>query len=77
MYFMSTVCGHPQGEWGVRPMWTHVDRGRGVKKRDFFVDVINGWPLMVFFGVAQMIESQRDSVVYTQDRCLTFNIGLI
>jgi len=25
-------------------MWTHVDRGEG-QKRDFFVDVINGWPL--------------------------------
>ena len=24
-------------------MWTHVDRGGG---RDFFVDVINGWPLI-------------------------------
>src|SRR6218665_3913568 len=30
---------------GVRPMWTHVDRGEGDQKRDFFVDVINGWPL--------------------------------
>jgi len=28
---MSTVCGRPQGGGGVRPMWTHVDRGRGVK----------------------------------------------
>ena len=27
-------------------MWTHVDRGRGGKKRDFSVDVINGWPLI-------------------------------
>ena len=26
-------------------MWTHVDRGSGGQKRDFFVDVINGWPL--------------------------------
>ena len=25
-------------------MWTHVDRGG--QKRDFFVDVINGWPPM-------------------------------
>src|SRR6218665_921699 len=27
-------------------MWTHVDRGEGegLTKRDFFVDVINGWP---------------------------------
>src|SRR6218665_234065 len=25
---MSTVCGRPQGGRGVRPMWTHVDRGR-------------------------------------------------
>jgi len=26
---MSTACGRPQG--GVRPMWAHVDRGRGSK----------------------------------------------
>ena len=38
---MSTAFGCPQG--GVRPMWTHVDRGES--KPDFFVDVINGWPL--------------------------------
>ena len=23
----------------------HVDRGEGGQKRDFFVDIINGWPL--------------------------------
>ena len=40
MYFMSTACGHPQGEGGP----AHVDRGWG-QKPDFFVDVINGWPL--------------------------------
>ena len=28
------------------PMWTHVDKGRGGQKPDFFVDVINGWPLI-------------------------------
>ena len=42
---MSTVCGRPQGEEGVRAMWTYVDREEGGQKRDFFVDVINGWPL--------------------------------
>src|SRR6218665_751502 len=31
VYFMSTVCGRPQGGRGIRPMWTHVDRERGVK----------------------------------------------
>ena len=41
MYFMLTTCGRPQGG-GVRPMWTHVDRGEGGQKPDFFVDVING-----------------------------------
>ena len=25
----------------------HVDRGEGGQKRDIFVDVINGWPLMM------------------------------
>ena len=39
MYFISTMCGRPQGEEGVRRMWT------GGQKRDFLVDVINGWPL--------------------------------
>ena len=24
MYFMSTMCGRPQGGGGLRPMWTHV-----------------------------------------------------
>ena len=42
MYFMLTACGRPQGGRGVRPMWTHVDRGEGGQKPDFFVDVING-----------------------------------
>jgi len=41
---MSTACGSPQGERGIRPMWTHVDRGEGVKNL-IFLDVINGWPL--------------------------------
>jgi len=38
---MSTVCGRPQGGGGSGPcgrMWT------GGQKRDFYVDVINGWP---------------------------------
>ena len=40
MYFMSTTCGRPKGGGGP----AHVDRGGG-SKSDFFVDVINGWPL--------------------------------
>ena len=39
MYFMSTVCGRPQGGLA---MWTG---GGGVKNVNF-VDVINGWPLI-------------------------------
>jgi len=39
------------GVRGVRPMWTHVDRGEGSQKTDFFVDVINGWPLGEICGV--------------------------
>src|SRR6218665_1299397 len=31
-------------ERGVRPMWTHVDRGEGVINLIPFVDLINGWP---------------------------------
>ena len=61
MYFMSTVCGRPQGGWGVRPcgrMWT----GGGGQKRDIFVDVINGWPLRtcicyVVYGLALIVLS--------------------
>jgi len=30
VYFMSTTCGRPQRE-GVRLMWTHLDRAKGVK----------------------------------------------
>src|SRR6218665_800234 len=32
---MSIACGRPQGGEGVRPMWTHVDRGEGVKNLIF------------------------------------------
>jgi len=39
---MSTVCGRPQGGRGFP---AHVDRGG--QKRDFFVDVINVWPLII------------------------------
>ena len=50
MYFMSTVCGRPQG--GAGP--AHVDacgQGEGSQKRDFFVDVINGWPLEIDYNL--------------------------
>ena len=46
MYFMSTVCGRPQGEgggWGPAQVGA-CGQGEGGQKRDFFVDVINGWP---------------------------------
>ena len=41
------VVFHVYGFWtstrgGVKLMWTHVDRGKGVKNFDFLVDVING-----------------------------------
>ena len=45
MYFMSTVCGRPQGVGAA-----HVDacgQGQGSKIR-FFVDIVNGWPLNGF-----------------------------
>src|SRR6218665_1880928 len=45
---MSTVCGRPQGGRGwfgpCGCMWAGGERGG--QKRDFFVDVINGWPLI-------------------------------
>src|SRR6218665_1206293 len=59
---MSTVCGRPQG--GFLPMWTHVDRGRGGQKRDFFVDVINGWPPM---SVAPLQANYYSEAFQTQD----------
>src|SRR6218665_498026 len=33
---MSTACGRPQGARGVRPIWTHVDRGEGWVKNLIF-----------------------------------------
>jgi len=40
---MLTTCGRPQGGGGP----VHVDAcGQGRSKPDFFVDVINGWPLI-------------------------------
>ena len=56
MYFMSTVCGRPQGGGGSGPccgrMWTG---GRGVKNVTFFWDVINGWPLMLVLDLCLML----------------------
>ena len=47
MYFMSTVCGRPQGGRGSGP----CGQGEGGdQKRDFFVDVINGWPPISIFS---------------------------
>ena len=51
MYFMSTECGRPQGGGGREGGPAHVDacgQGEGDQKRDFFVDVINGWPLRLY-----------------------------
>jgi len=55
---MSTVCGRPQGGEGGP---ANVDRGEG-QKRDFFVDVINGWSLMRLIVV--LIISLQDYTVY-------------
>ena len=47
---MLTACGRPQGGGGP----AHVDacgQGEGVNWRDFFVDVINGWPLSTVFDI--------------------------
>ena len=60
MYFMSTACGRPQGE-----VLAHVDEGEGGvgQKPDFFVDVINGWPLninilsVVYYSIAGILPS--------------------
>jgi len=39
------VCGRPQGEGGPAHVYACGQGGGGDQKRDFFVDVINGWPL--------------------------------
>ena len=44
---------HKGGRPGVRPMWTHMDRGRWGRKPDFFVDVINGWPIYIFSEISR------------------------
>jgi len=50
VYFTLTACGRPQGAEGSP---AHVDasgqRGGG-QKPDFFVDVINGWPLGTYLN---------------------------
>ena len=49
MYFMfhvDRVWTSTRGEGGP----AYVDREEGSQKRDFFVDVINGWPLIVVLG---------------------------
>jgi len=42
VFHVDCVWTSTRGGRGVRPMWTHVDRGS--QKPDFFVDVINAWP---------------------------------
>src|SRR6218665_3384996 len=54
---MSTVCGRPQGGSGP------CGEGGGGQKRNFFLDVINGWPLIQSLGVqnskaSKMFDSQ-------------------
>src|SRR6218665_3876918 len=46
MYFMSTVCGRPQGGGGGSGP---CGQGGGGQKRDFFVDVINGCKSWIVF----------------------------
>jgi len=45
-------------------MWTNVDRGEGVQKRDFFVDVINGWPLTG----QQSLHCERNNIVLQKEK---------
>ncbi len=61
MYFMSTACGRPQGGPA------HVDRGKGGQKSDFFVDVINGWPLCSITVQHEFIF--RDAVDLSHSHC--------
>ena len=64
MYFMSTVCGRPQGgEGGL----AHVDAcGQlGGQKRDSFVDVINGWPLIIDIIIVAHVDNNTYAQVST------------
>src|SRR6218665_1752825 len=57
---MSTACGRPQGGGGP----AHVDacgHGEGVSKTRFFVDVINGWPLIVIVNSRFLQRPQKRS----------------
>src|SRR6218665_3068633 len=45
--FSCKEVGRPQGGGGP----AHVDRGKGGQKPDYFVDVINGWPLPLLLQV--------------------------
>jgi len=51
------MCGRPQR--GVRPMWTEGGWGQ---KRDFFVDVINGWPLISLRFCIQSFDPPTKSI---------------
>ena len=42
-------------------MWT----GEGGQKRDFFVDVINGWPLIIIVIIIIVIISQQVQPVWS------------
>jgi len=42
---MSTACGRPQGEQSLQRVRLMQTGEGGGQKPDFFVDVINGWPL--------------------------------
>ena len=55
---MSTACGRPQGGSG------SCGQGEGNKKSDFFVDVINGWPLTL--RLTRAIETPMNSNKFTE-----------
>src|SRR6218665_1814794 len=58
---MSTAFGRPQGGRGSGP----CGQDEGGQKADFFVDVINGWPLnmaflpAVYFRTLQMLQQRH------------------
>src|SRR6218665_2723216 len=78
---MSTVCGRPQGGRGSGPcgrMWTGE---RGVKNV-IFVDVINGWPLILYFFKSHhfrtyflyMIRYNNISIASCNSRAIAFSL---
>ena len=68
MYFMSTACGRPQGGGGSGS----CGQGERGQISDFFVDIINGWPLSQFFWIQTtesiFLRQGLQTIIYALER---------